>query len=201
MQTICDNHTATPDTRAPGVSTPVANGGGQGADDVNSNRSNELRRKCGAPRGNQHNTRHGLRLVVNGLPPGCTRLEGDRRKLRRLLESLVETQKGEITIVDAALISTIIRWETHSALCARWLRHALAEGGKGLTHADKLGYSREVARASSERDKCIKALGVGKKATRDVLADLYDKAVTVDGHQDDGIADRPADESTESGEG
>lgn len=122
--------------------------------------------------GNTNACTHGLRMVVNGLPPGCRRLEGTRRQLRRMLEQAVADVHGEVGIVHAATIQSIIRWETHAALCARWLRHAL-EKGEPLTHADKLAYSREVARASAERDKAMRSLGIDKQGHQNVWATLY----------------------------
>jgi hypothetical protein len=89
-----------------------------------------------------------------------------------LLEVVVAEKRGKLGIWEAAVIQTIIRWESHAALCARWLRRA-SELGETLTHADKLAYSREVARASSERDKCLRALGLNQGESADLYATLY----------------------------
>ena len=96
--------------------------------------------------------RHGLR--AGKLPPDCKYVETQINKLRRQLEEAVHEVKGQVSLTDAALIQTCIKWERHGALALRWLRVQ----GDQLKPADKLNFSREIAKASTERDKAIKAL-------------------------------------------
>ena len=135
----------------------------------------ETDRKGGPPIGNLNACRHGLRLQVNTLPKGCCRLEGMRRQLRRLLESEVAVVKGQVCLVDAALIATAVRWETVASLVSRWLRMSVDT----MSHADRLSYISQVAKASSERDKCIRALGIDARQTDDMWASLYGSRPTI----------------------
>ena len=64
--------------------------------------------------------------------------------------------RGEVGLADAAAINSAVRWERHAMLAQRWLRVDVA----GMDASTRLAYSRDVARASSERDKCIRALGL-----------------------------------------
>jgi len=86
-------------------------------------------------------------------------LEDRLNKFRRMLEDQLLATKGEISITDAATISTAVKWEKHAALCERWLRLA-EKRGEQLKPADYLSFSREVARASTERDKALKQLNL-----------------------------------------
>jgi hypothetical protein len=96
--------------------------------------------------------RHGLK--AGKLPADCQYVEHQMNALRRQLEDAVLAVKGEINLVDAATIQTAMKWERHGALALRWLRVAGAE----LKLVERLQFSREIARASAERDKAIAAL-------------------------------------------
>jgi len=114
-------------------------------------------RPRGAPAGNQNgrgNIRHGLR--AGSLPRDAKHVEHQTNALRRELEAAVMAAKGEVTLLDAATIQTAVKWERHGALALRWLR---IEGEK-LKPIDRLTFSREIARASAERDKALAALGL-----------------------------------------
>ncbi len=132
----------------------------------------ENQSKGGAPAGNRNAMTHGLtaiRINLSRLPPGCRYIEAAANRVRCCLEAHIIEARGVVGLYDAALIQSACRWEEHSQLCARWLRLADAK----LSHADRLHYSREYARASSERDKCLKALGMGSKDIRSVASVLY----------------------------
>jgi hypothetical protein len=120
-----------------------------------------------APKNNQNATRHGLRSELNRLPPGCGRVQKQRDELRRFLEAAVLERTESIDVYAATTIQTACRWAAHAALAARWLR---AECGS-MTPEQRLAYSREVCRASSERDRCIRDLGLDKQP--DPFAGLY----------------------------
>src|SRR5262245_19631985 len=107
-------------------------------------------RRGGAPKRNKNAIRHGL--MTTALPPGCTGVRKSVNKFRQAIEKIVaENLGGEISVLAAATINSASRWEQHALLANRWLRIHFAE----LNHDQRLAYSREVARASSERDKCL----------------------------------------------
>jgi len=110
------------------------------------------RRKGGAPRNNRNHMRHGLR--GGQLPKDCKYIEMRLNRFRRCLEDALLATRSEVTITDAAIIQTCLRWERHSALAQRWLVKANDE----LKPVERLSFSREIARASSERDKAIATL-------------------------------------------
>lgn len=123
--------------------------------------------RMGAPRNNRNHMRHGL--SASKLPSGCQYLENRLNAFRRQLEDLCIQAKGEISMIDAANIQTAMKWERHAGLCERWLRLE----GNNLKPADKINFSREIAKASTERDKALKALELDRDAKRDALTILY----------------------------
>lgn len=118
-------------------------------------------RRGGAPIGNANRMRHGLR--GSGLPAGCGHIRKAVNDFRRQLEDAILEARGEITLVDAANVSTAFRWEKHAQLAQRWLRLE----AESMSPADRLAYSRDVARASAERDKAIAALGLPERPNGD----------------------------------
>lgn len=124
-------------------------------------------KRRGAPRNNRNHMRHGL--SAGKLPKGCAHIENSLNAFRRNLEDLVMELKGEITISDAANIQTAMKWERHGALAHRWMRLE----GNDLKPLDRLAFSREIAKASTERDKALKALELDRDAKRDALTILY----------------------------
>jgi hypothetical protein len=92
------------------------------------------------------------------------------------MEAAIIAAKGEINIVDAAAINSILKWERHGLLAAHWLRH---EADK-LSTWDRLRFSEAIARASDNRDRNIRMLGLDRDAAHDVLTQLYApvKAIT-----------------------
>lgn len=138
-----------------------------------------------APQGNQNAVKHGLRMATNSLPKGCARIRRERNQMRTALEGAVLAVHGTISVYRAAVIQTASRWATHAALCARWLRLA----DSNLPHGERLNYSREVARASSERDKCIQALGLDEAESERLRRELYSGSQTVEWQQPDELND------------
>ena len=106
----------------------------------------------GAQRGNQNAVRHGL--VAGDLPKDAKYIRNRINGFRRQLEAAVIAVKNEITLTDAASIQTCIRWERHASLAQRWLTKSIDE----LSPTERLHFSREICKASSERDKAIHAL-------------------------------------------
>ncbi len=114
-------------------------------------------RNRGGQLGNRNALRHGL--CAGQLPKDAKYIEFRLNAFRRTLEAVVLEVRGEVTIPDAAAIQTCVRWERHAALAQRWL----VKAGDTLKPTDKLMFSREIARASSERDKALASLDLGKK--------------------------------------
>ncbi len=120
-----------------------------------------------APTKNRNAVRHGLR--AGRLPKGASYIQRETDVLRRILEDAVaENEGGDISLYRAGVLQSCIRWERHAMLCQRWLR---LEAGD-LTPDQRLAFSREIARASMERDKCLRELGLDKRAAADVWSTL-----------------------------
>ena len=79
--------------------------------------------------------------------------------------------KGEVNIVDAAAVNSILKWERHGLLAQHWLRK---EADK-LSAGDRLRFSEAIAKASDNRDKNIRTLGLDRDSADDVIARLYAK--------------------------
>jgi len=120
-------------------------------------------RPCGKPgrsgpaEGNTNAIRHGL--TCGKLPRDCQYVEIKMNGLRRTLEAAVIEAKGEVNLLDAACIQTAVKWERHGALALRWL----VKAGDTLKPVERLQFSREIAKASAERDKAILLLELSDK--------------------------------------
>lgn len=125
-----------------------------------------------APAKNRNATRHGLRAA--SLPKGSSYITRATNELRRAIEDAVATAKGGVNIIDAATIQTIMRHERHAMLAQRWLKKDI----ENMTLDQRLKYSAEIGRASAERDKCLRSLGIGVSTTGDVLAEAYRTPLT-----------------------
>lgn len=108
----------------------------------------------GARPANANAQRHGMK--GNKLPKGCEYIENRVNNLRRQMEQAVLDAKGVISIVDAAAINSVLKWERHGLLAAHWLRHEVDK----LSTRDRLYFSEAIAKASDARDRNIKALGL-----------------------------------------
>jgi hypothetical protein len=102
------------------------------------------------------------------LPSSLARVERAANAFRRALEEAVELAHGRIDFSAALSINTAARFERHAGLALRWLR----EHGEAMDDAQRLNYSREIARASAERDKAVAALNLGA-ARLTIAATLY----------------------------
>ncbi len=103
--------------------------------------------RSGPPKGNGNAQRHGMK--GSKLPKGCEYIEHRVNALRRQVEAALIAAKGEISIVDAAAVNSILKWERHGLLAAHWLRH---EADK-LSASDRLRFSEAIAKASDNRDR------------------------------------------------
>lgn len=120
-----------------------------------------------APPKNRNATRHGLRAA--SLPKGASYIARATSELRRAVEDAVLSRKGEISVVDAATVQTVMRFERHAMLCQRWLRMHFED----MNHDQRLRYSAEVARASASRDAALRSLGIESGSQADLLARAY----------------------------
>ena len=113
--------------------------------------------RSGPPKGSANNLRHGMK--GSKLPSGCKYIEYRVNNLRRQCEDALMQVKGEINIVDAAAINSVLKWERHGLLAAHWLRHEINK----LSATDRLKFSEAIAKASDNRDKAIRSLGLDVK--------------------------------------
>lgn len=137
-------------------------------------------------RGGARNVRHGL--TSGALPHGCSWIATLVRQFREGVERAVLDLRGEISLFDAACINTAARHEQHALLAQRWLRREAAE----LSPDQRLAFSREIGKASAERDRALRALGLDKRASDDPWAEVL-AAHAESGRSGHGDADvRPA---------
>ena len=122
---------------------------------------------------NQNAVSHGLRLTLSQTPKGCRYIQQATARMRETLRAITLERRGELGLYEEAVIQTACRWEVHSQLAARWLRLADSD----LSASDKLAFSREVARASGERDKCLERLGLHKLDTTGIIDTFYQTPV------------------------
>lgn len=127
--------------------------------------------RSGPPKGNRNNLRHGL--TAGKLPAGCQYIENQLNGFRRRLEDIVLEVKGDISLTDAAAIQTALKWERHGALALRWL----TKEEENLSMSDRLQFSREIARASTERDKALASLRLDRHGKDSLLDALYARTV------------------------
>jgi hypothetical protein len=123
--------------------------------------------RSGPPLGNRNNLRHGL--LAGQLPPDAKYIEQRINGLRRKVEDAVLAVKRQISLLDAASIQTAMKWERHGMLALRWLNNE----AKNLSPMERLHFSREIAKASSERDRCLHMLKLDQDARDQVIEALY----------------------------
>lgn len=107
------------------------------------------------PKGSMNALRHGL--TASRLPPRCGWIRNTLLELRRQLEAECLEAHGAVNIEQASLILNAVDWTRHSLLMQRWLR----EEAETMSATDRALYSKEIARAGSERTRAIKALRLG----------------------------------------
>lgn len=115
--------------------------------------------KGGPPKGSQNAIRHGM--LAGKLPKKLEWVEKKANAFRRRLEAAVEASRGEegISLTDAAVINTATKWERHAMLAQYWLREQEAT----LSAGDRLRFSEAIAKASDNRDRNIRSLGLDAK--------------------------------------
>lgn len=120
----------------------------------------------GAPVGNRNAMRHGLRTAR--LPQGCERIGRDLNRVRMSLEDAVVACKGNVQVNDALRINAAIEWERHRRLAGRWLN----QNFDAMSHDSRLAYSRDAAKAATERNKVTESLGLDQSADH-LWASIY----------------------------
>jgi hypothetical protein len=147
--------------------------------------------------GVDYGMRHGMK--AGKLPKGCKYIEIRVNELRRQVEAEVVALKGEINLLDAAAINSIVKWERHGLLAAHWLRHEIGS----LSASDRLRFSEAIAKASDARDRNIKLLGLDIKPEPIDLTTYLDGNGTQEGRLQCGFVELPtelpSDESAEEG--
>ena len=128
-----------------------------------------VRGKSGPAKGNANALRHGLK--AGKLPADAKYIEVRLNILRRNLEAAVVEVRREVSLTDAAAIQTAIRWERHACLAQRWLTKQYSE----LKPEQRLTFSREIAKASAERDKAVAALRLDRDAKDSIIDALYSR--------------------------
>lgn len=143
--------------------------------------------RSGGRSGNTNAQRHGMK--GGRLPKGCQYIENRVNSLRRQVEAALMKAKGEINIVDAAAVNSILKWERHGLLAAHWLRHEAEK----LSAGDRLRFSEAIAKASDNRDKNIRSLGLDRDGADGLLDALYSRQpATLPGPTNDEDTDGPA---------
>lgn len=147
-----------------------------------------------APQKNLNAVRHGLK--AGSLPKGCSYVAKITAEIRQSIERAVVEAKGEISLPDACRIQTFLRWERHALLAQRWLRMQ----AETMDANTVLTFSRDIAKASAERDKCLAALGIDKQQVSPAGGVTFDvAAVAVDEEDQDGHRDSDRDGDSERG--
>lgn len=126
--------------------------------------TNSGKSKTGAPASNGNRITHGRHsLTMGALPPGCGYIVRVCNAMRAEIETAVVAIRTEISLHDAGTIQTAVRYERHAQLAQRWLRE-----NPGLPVDVKLALSRDIAKASADRDRCLRLLGLDKRASDNV---------------------------------
>ncbi len=100
-------------------------------------------------------------MLAGKLPKKLEWVEKKANAFRRRLEAAVEVSRGEegISLTDVAVINTATKWERHAMLAQYWLREQEAT----LSAGDRLRFSEAIAKASDNRDRNIRSLGLDAK--------------------------------------
>lgn len=96
-------------------------------------------------------------LSTGRLPRDCHYISRQGRKLRRMLEARVTSQYGLVDVTAAATIQTAVEWLMHALKARHWLKVHYDR----LSPRERLGFSREAARALETRDYHVSKLKIG----------------------------------------
>jgi len=134
-----------------------------------------------APPQNRNATKSGLYgyLAIGSLPKGASYIRRLMGEFERGLRAAVLAKSGELTLYAAAVCQTATRHEARAMLLQRWLRKADAAGDK-VPLMDRVAIMREIGAASDSRDRCLRALGLERSDSNDVIDALYPRAAVAD---------------------
>lgn len=119
------------------------------------------------PPGNANNAIHGGRadqrhgLQVGSLPTRYRDIQRSLSRLRRRLEGAVAAAKGTVSVTDAQLIVTFLRWTQVSMIIQR----LMMKSADDTEPAQQVAYATQIAEASEKSDRAMKALGLAGTAT------------------------------------
>lgn len=110
--------------------------------------------------GNTHRATHGVWsfLALGKLPKGGAYIRRLLGELRRELETRVNAAHGEISLGNAALVTTVCRHEGRALLLSRYL----ALEAESLKLLDRMTMLEAIGRATDARDKAIRALDLDR---------------------------------------
>ena len=120
----------------------------------------------GAPLNNSSSMRHGLRATK--LPPGCSYIAKESNRFRRDVEAAVIDVHGEMDIYRTALVNSAMKWEQVSRLASRWL----AIDHDELAPDQRLKFAMDAAKASDNRDRCLRLLRLDEEPGADPWATI-----------------------------
>lgn len=140
----------------------------------------------GGQPGNSNRFQHGLRMTGT-LPKDCQWLYRRLVTFRRCLEREVIAVHGELDIVHAATLQSVLRWEQVALLAQRWLRTC-----PDLSPDQKLAFIRQVATASDSRDRALARLKLQSESENDPWSVLTETRPAADRPGDDASGDSPA---------
>lgn len=130
----------------------------------------------GAPKGNRNSRRHGL--YSPRLPKGLSYPDKKGNEFRRFVERAVLEAKGEVCLVDAALIHSAGELQKLAYKNRVECREAREKGE--LTHDLSLRFDAEYRRTLDMRDAKLKALGLDARELREnSLTSLYGPQTTL----------------------
>lgn len=126
-------------------------------------------------------------LTLGRLPKGNAWIMRVAQRFANALMDAVIESGGRLDVYTLALIQTAVKWERHSMMAQKWLREHIDK----MNPDTRLAYSREIARASAERDRTLRQLGLDRHDEGDVLSllatarhdaqlEAYDEAATAD---------------------
>ena len=134
--------------------------------DAAPNALDNARASGGAPAGNRNATRHGVYgfLALGRLPKGASYVRRLMGEFRSELERAVVEAHGEVSLSNAALITTVCRHEGRALLLSRYL----ALEGDALKTLERASLLEAIGRASDARDKAIEKLKLAQAERDDV---------------------------------
>jgi len=109
------------------------------------------------------------RLTVGELPKEMLSVRREGRAYRRTLESEVLRIRGAITLTEGHLIDTASAATIQAGICRWLLRERIAK----MSPADIRGCTADLVKAKERRDAAVRALGLDRDDTEDVMAKLY----------------------------